>query len=153
MKLSVSTYSLLRWRNELGKSLEDSVDWIGEAGVEGIEFSGLDEKGKADPVRRAGQVRKRAEKRGLKVVSYCIGAELLVSPEKQREAVAFLKQQVDVAAELGAPSMRHDVTRGFGEWNTDLKIPRDSYEAVLKVLVPAAQSPQREGSGLPTSAA
>src|SRR6478672_2542623 len=84
LKLSVSTYSLWRWCRENGKSLDDAVDAIGELRVGGIEFSGLDEKAKANPTRRAGALRKRAEKNGLKVVSYCIGAELLQPASAQR---------------------------------------------------------------------
>lgn len=137
MKLSVSTYSLLKWRTEQSKTLEDTIDFIADTGVPGIEFSGLDDKVAPNPVRRATRLRNRAEKRGLKVVSYCVGAEFLVTPDKQRAAVALLKQQVDVAAALGVPSMRHDVTRGFGDYNKDLKIPHNSYPAVLKTIVPA----------------
>jgi sugar phosphate isomerase/epimerase len=136
MKLSVSTYSLSRWRNENGKSLDDSVDQIAAMGVKGIEFSGLDEKAKKNPVKRAEQLRKRVEKHGLKVPSYCVGAELLVPESEQRKVIERLKGEVDVAAALGAPSMRHDVTRGFGDQNKSLRIAR-TFESALKHIVPA----------------
>jgi len=135
MKLSVSTYSLLQWRTQQNKTFEDTIDWIAESGVEAIEFSGMDEKAKNNPVKRAGQLRKHAEKRGLKVVSYCINAELLVPYQQQRAAIEQLKKQVDVAAEFGVPSMRHDVTRGIGEYSKGLKVK--TYADVLKVIVPA----------------
>jgi sugar phosphate isomerase/epimerase len=136
MKLSVSTYSLSRWRNENGKSLEDSIDQIAAMDVKGIEFSGLDEKAKKNPVKRAEQLRKRVEKHGLKVPSYCVGAELLVPEREQRNVIERLKGEVDVASALGAPSMRHDVTRGFANQNKSLKIAR-TFDAVLKHIVPA----------------
>lgn len=137
MKLAVSTYSLWRWRTERGKTLEQSVDWIADhAGVPGIEFAGPAEPPTADPVKRAARWRKRAEKGGLTVVSYCVGAELLVPERQQREAVKALKVHVDVAAELGVPSMRHDVTRGFGDHSKRLRIPR-TFDAAVKWLVPA----------------
>lgn len=136
MKLSISTYSLSRWRNENGKTLEHTIDWIADTGVPGIEFSGLDEKAKENPVRRAAQLRKRAEKVGLKVVSYCVGAELLVPEAKQKQVVKELKGNVDVAAELGVGSMRHDVTRGFGEYSKGLK-GAQTFEAAVKHVVPA----------------
>ena len=53
MKLSVSTYSLHRWRTEENKTLEDTIDFIASTGVAGIEFSGLDAKAQADPIARA----------------------------------------------------------------------------------------------------
>src|SRR3954468_20499941 len=136
MKLSVSTYSLSRWRNEQNKSLEDTIDWIAQAGVAGIEFSGLDQKAEADPIGRARELRERSEKAGLKVVSYCVGAELLAPRPKQKETVEATKRQVDVATALGVASMRHDVTRGFGDNVKGLRIPK-TFEAVLKHIVPA----------------
>jgi sugar phosphate isomerase/epimerase len=133
MKLSVSTYSLARWRREQNKSLEHTIDWIADAGVSGIEFSGLDEKAKDNPLRRAAVIRRRCEKRGLPIVSYCIGAELLCDAAEQRQRIEKLKQEVDLAAALGAPSMRHDVTRGFrDEWQG-----ARSFAVALKTIVPA----------------
>jgi sugar phosphate isomerase/epimerase len=136
MKLSVSTYSLHRWRKEQNKTLEDTIDFIASTGVPGIEFSGMDEKAKADPIGRATELRARAEQRGLKVVSYCVGAELLVPMEKQKEVVEALKRDVDVAATFGVSSMRHDVTRGFSDNTAGLKISK-TFSAVLKHVVPA----------------
>src|SRR6185437_8407334 len=101
---------LLRWRNENGKSLEDSIDRIAAMDVKGIEFSGLDEKAAKNPVKRAEQLRARSEKRGLKVANYCVGAELLVPQSEQRKVIEQLKGEVDVASALGARTMRHDVT-------------------------------------------
>src|SRR5690349_7159711 len=136
MKLSVSTYSLLRWRNENKKSLEDSIDQIAAMEVKGIEFSGLDEKAAKNPVKRAEQLRARSEKKGLKLASYCVGAELLVPIDEQRKVIERLKGEVYVASALGAPSMRHDVTRGFGEQSKSLRIA-NTFDAVLKHVVPA----------------
>ncbi len=136
MKLSVSTYSLSRWRNENGKSLEDSIDQIAAMDVKGIEFSGLDEKALKNPVKRAEQLRARSEKRGLKVANYCVGAELLVPQSEQRKVIEQLKGEVDVASALGARTMRHDVTRGFGEQSKSLRIAK-TFEEVLKHVVPA----------------
>src|SRR4051794_37304700 len=131
MQLAVSTYSLWRWRRENGKSLEDTIDAIADCDVPAIEFSGLDDAAKENPLKRAAALRRRAERRGLKVVSYCVAAELLRPSDEQRRVVEQLKREVDVAAELGAPSMRHDVTRGFGEHSDVLEIPK-TFAAVLK---------------------
>ncbi len=113
MKLAISSYSLWRWCAEQNKSLEQAIDWIADTGVDAIEFAGLDAKAADNPVRRARAIRKRCEKRGLKIVSYCVAAELIQPPAKLRRQIEALKTEVDVAAELGVPSMRHDVTTGF----------------------------------------
>src|SRR5882757_6825432 len=136
MKLSVSTYSLSKWRQEQNKTLEDTIDWIAQSGVPGIEFSGLDERAKTDPIGRATELRARAEKAGLKVVSYCVNAEFLVPKPKQKAQVETTRHHVDIAAALGVPSMRHDVTRGFGEHSKGVRIPK-TFDAVLKYIVPA----------------
>jgi sugar phosphate isomerase/epimerase len=112
MKLAISTYSLLRWRREERTSVEQTIDWIASTGVRAIEFAKLDDDAVANPLRRARALRKRCEKNGLKVAGYCIYAELLQPPAALKKTVARLKSEVDVAAELGAPTMRHDVTWG-----------------------------------------
>src|SRR5688572_10084583 len=133
MKLAVSTYSLSRWRRENGKTVEDSLDWIAAEGVGAVEFAGLGDEPIDDPIQRAKRLRNRCDKLGLKIASYCVGGEFLVSPDEQRRAIEQTKREVDVAAELGAPSMRHDVTRG----------PQDEAQTplsdVLKQIAPAVR--------------
>lgn len=136
MKLAVSTYSLWRWCSENGKTLEDSVEWIAQHGVQAVEFAGLDDAAKANPIARARTLKQRCDALRLAVPSYCIAAELLVPPDRQREVIAELKSQVDVAAELGVQSMRHDVTRGFGENASGLKIEQ-TFDAAVAHVVPA----------------
>jgi sugar phosphate isomerase/epimerase len=136
MKLAVSTYSLARWRRENNKTLEQSLAWIaGESGVDAVEFAGAIADEGQDIVKRAASLRKRCDKLGLKVVSYCVGAELLVPEAKQREVVKELRKHVDAAVELGAASMRHDVTRGFGEHSKGLRVI-ETFDGALKYIVP-----------------
>src|SRR5438874_568328 len=106
MKLAISTYSLSRWRRENNKSLAATIDAYRDLGAEGIEFAGLDDTDKRDPLKRAGQLRKHCERAKLPIVSYCIGAELLAPRDPQRKVIDEVRRQVDVAAALGAPSMR-----------------------------------------------
>lgn len=136
MKLTISTYSLSRWRREQSKTLEQALDWIaGEAGLKAVEFSGLDGGGPNTPARAA-KIRRRCEKLGLKIVNYCVPGELLRKPAEQRKAIEAIRNEIDVAAELGAPGMRHDVSRGFPEnWSG----PK-TFAAALKVVVPAVRA-------------
>jgi sugar phosphate isomerase/epimerase len=127
MKLSVSTYSLARWRTENNRTLEDTIAWIADAGVEGVEFSGSFSDDPKQARKRAMAMRIRCEKLGLRIPSFCVPAELLVRPSEQRKVVERLKHEVVVAEELGVASMRHDVTRGTGA---------KSFSAVLKTVVP-----------------
>lgn len=133
MELCVSTYSLLRWRTKENKKIEHCIDWLASIGLTAIEFSGLGENFDGDPIRRARALRKRCEKNGMKVASYCVPGELLVDAKQQRKVINQIKQQIDVAAELGAPSMRHDVTRGPKDGQ------RMTLNQVLKEIVPAVR--------------
>jgi sugar phosphate isomerase/epimerase len=135
MKLAVSTYSLSRWRTEQHKTLEQSLDWIAANGVRAVEFTGIGEESD-HLLRRAAALRKRCEKLRLKPIGYCVNAELLVPPARQKQAVAQLKHQVDVAEALGVPSMRHDVTRGFGAHSKGVRTAK-TFDGALKVVVPA----------------
>lgn len=133
MKLAVSSYSLSRWMAEKHKTLEDVVAWIADHKAEGIEFSGLDEAARKDPIGRARQLRDFCAQRGLAICGYCVGAELLVPPAQQQQVVKDIKGHIDVAAALGVKSMRHDVTRG-----PDAKAsPAPTFEQVLAQIVPA----------------
>ena len=137
MKLAVSTYSLARWRKENNKTLEQSLAWIAdEAGVDAVEFAGAIAEDGQDIVKRAAALRKRADKLGLKVASYCVGAELLVPEAQQRKVVEQLKKHVDAAVELGAPSMRHDVTWGFGKHSEGVRV-LETVDGAIKHVVGA----------------
>jgi sugar phosphate isomerase/epimerase len=133
MRLSISSYSLSRWMRENKKTLNQAIDWIADR-VKGIEFSGLDLKEGEDPIRKAKAVRKRSEDKGLTIVGYCSGANLLQPDGKlQRKEIDKTKREVEVAATLGVHNMRHDVMYGFPkEW----KGPK-TLAAVLKQVVPA----------------
>lgn len=136
MKLAVSTYSLWRWCRENGKTLEDSLAFIADTGARGVEFAGLDEAAKDDPLGRARTLKRRCDELKLAVPSYCVSAELLVPRENQRVVINELKVHVDVAAALGVTSMRHDVTRGFGDYSKGLGVA-ETFDAAVAHVVPA----------------
>ena len=145
MHLAVSTYSLARWRSENGRTLEDSLRWIAQdGGVDAVEFAGAIAEQGEDLLKRAAALRKHADKVRLKIVSYCVGAELLTPAAEQRQTVQRLKRDVDAAEILGAPSMRHDVTRGVGA---------TSFAATLKAVVPPIRevADYAAGKGIKTS--
>ncbi len=138
MKLAISTYSLSRWRNENKKTVEDSIDWIAENGGHAVEFSGLGEAPGEDKISRAKHLKAYCEKKGVLIAGYSVGGEFLLNPTKQREAIDATKKEVDVAATLGVKTMRHDVSRGFGEHNKDVKC-LDTFSGALGVIVPAVR--------------
>ena len=135
MQLAVSTYSLSRWRTANRKSLEQSLEQIARLDVKAVEFSGIDATQGDNQIRRAASLRRPCEKLGLRVVGYCIGAELLFPAKKQRAVIDRLKLQADVAAELGTSKLRHDITGGFNAY-PGYRGPK-TFAAALKIVVPA----------------
>ncbi len=114
IQLAISTYSLRRWQQEQSRTLEQVLEQIRALGVAAVEFSGLDEAaGAIGHVPRAEQLRRHCESLGLAVAGYCVGGELLAPPGEQRKTIDRIQRDVDVAAALGARTMRHDVTRGW----------------------------------------
>ncbi len=147
VQLSVSTYSLRTWRAAEHKTFQDTLDWIAAQDIRGVEFAGLDDGPVADPLGRAQELRRHCDKLGLAVASYCTGAELLVDGPEQSKALAHIKEAIDIAHILGAPSMRHDVTRGPN--------PPDSLtlQQVLAAVTPSVRQATQYGraKGIKTS--
>ncbi len=148
MKLSMSIYSLSRWRPDEKPPVEELLQWmVSEGNLKYVEFSGLGRPEAKDPVKRAEQLKKYCDKIGLTPVSYCTGASFLKPAKKQKEAIAEVKRQVDVAAALQVPSMRHDVARGF-----DRDYPRyrgkKTFAEALKIVTPAVREVTEYGESV-----
>ena len=117
MKIAVSSYSYHQYIKEGKMTQLDALKKAAEQGFEGIEFTDLcpeNKKGATldEQLAYARVLRQEAEKLGVKIVAYLVGADLYKGDAVQNaEEVERVKGQVRVAAELGAPLMRHDVCR------------------------------------------
>lgn len=137
MKLAVSSYSLWNWLKATGKPVDAVVDQVAELGAAGVEFAGFDPfRPERGLLRTAERLRRRVERAGIAVAGYCVSAELLTPATQQQTTVATLKEHVSAAEVLGVKSMRHDVTRGWGDWSQGLPGPR-TFAAAVKAVVPA----------------
>lgn len=116
MKLSVTTYSFQQYLKAGKITLPEMVDKAAEMGFEGIEFTAFSaDATQEERLALAGELRERALKRGLAVVSYTVSAKLWQADKAARRAeIERIKREVDVAAALGAPVMRHDLV-----WSLD----------------------------------
>ena len=113
MKASVSSYSfsqLLRSGEHTPLSL---IALAKEMGFEAIEFTDLNPPEGVAEIEYARALRAEAEKQGMAVAAYTVGANLL-STDIENE-IARLKSKVDVAAAMGAPLLRHDAYFAFPE--------------------------------------
>lgn len=114
MKIGVSSYSFSKYMKATGCNYLDICDLAKEMGFDGIEFTDLQsEVSGCDALTAAKQIREHCEKIGLEVAAHTVGANFLQDdPEAEVKRIMAL---VDVAAELGAPVLRHDACWGSAE--------------------------------------
>ncbi|MDD4773628.1 MAG: sugar phosphate isomerase/epimerase [Eubacteriales bacterium] len=113
MKTCVSSYSFGDYINENKLGLWGLIDKVADLGFDGIEFSeGAWSNGLS--IDTAKKIKEHAAKRGLEIVSYCVGADFINgSGGNLKEETTRLHKQIDFAAAMGVKNMRHDVTGGF----------------------------------------
>ena len=112
MKFSVSSYSYAQLVNSGEHTEFDLIALAKRQGFDGIEFAEIHPPAGEDKTAYAQRLRAEAAAQGVAVVAYCIGADLLRDADGE---IRRLKQEVDVAAALGAPVMRHDASGGYAK--------------------------------------
>ena len=112
MKIGVSSYSFSSYMKATDCNYLDICNIAKEIGFDGIEFTDLkpEVSGCTDDVETAKQIRGHCTKIGLGIAAYTIGADFLC--DDPAVETARVRHCVDVAAELGAPVMRHDACWG-----------------------------------------
>ncbi len=115
MRIGVSSYSYSRYLREGKLDIFGVIEKTAELGFDAIEFSGLSQpEGTTDLIAFAGKIKDACVKAGLPIMSYTIGADFINGEGGCEKEIERVKKEVDIAAVLGAPCMRHDATRGFG---------------------------------------
>ena len=127
MKTAVSSYSFGPYQKSLGN--EGIMRKAKEMGFDGIEF--IDSH--VSSVDDAKALCALAEEIGIEICAFCVGADF-INKDIEGE-VSNLKSKIDIAEALGAPVMRHDITRG-SESGAKVGI---SYDALLPQIVPAVR--------------
>ena len=112
MKYSVSSYSYSQLTSSGAYTEKQLIGLAKEMGFDGIEFAEIHPPQETDKLAYAAELRREAEKQEIAIVAYCIGANLLGDTDAEIER---LKREVDVAAALGVPVMRHDATGGYAK--------------------------------------
>ena len=123
MKTSISSYTFQRTNNR-GEDTQLSIIAKAKAmGLDAIEFIDLCPPEGVSEEDYAVQLREEAEKVGIEIAAYTIGADLL--REDFEAESARVCRKVDVAVLLGAPLLRHDAT---------FQNPAEGWDAVLPTL-------------------
>ncbi len=114
MKIGLSTYSLDRVIARGGMTLFEVVDWAAAQGAQGVELVPFvyrfDDPATGDiDVDFIKAVKKRATDAGVTLCNYSVLADLCKQGDAFENEVKRLCHEVDIAAALGVPRMRHDV--------------------------------------------
>lgn len=130
MKLSVSSYSFGAYAQESQLGILGCMEKAAELGLHGFEL--VEGEWMQHPeIRKA--IPEKAAALGLEIPALCVGADFLNGSNNDTKAeIARVQKLVDIAAELGAKRMRHDVTRGFSGRKIGC-----GYDDALKILAPA----------------
>lgn len=129
MKFSVSSYSFQRLLNSGEYTQLDLIGIAKDMGFDGIEYIDLKPTDGMTDGEYAGVLAEAADKAGLEIVNYTIGADFLGENGWEAEAERLFGQ-VDIAVKLGAKGMRHDATGGFK--GADAKYR--SFDSALPIL-------------------
>lgn len=146
MKISVSSYSFQQYIGAKKMTQLEAVAKAHELGFEAIEFIDLEPCEKPtleQQIEYAKQIRAEADKYGMDVNAYTIGATMYHDdPADSKKEIERLKGQLLVAKELGAKVMRHDVCYKLGKTGNsrsfDLMLPTIS--ANIRELTEYAES-------------
>ena len=147
MRIGLSSYSLDR-EIEAGKmDLGAAIDWAAAHGAECMELVPFafrfddPDTGKIDADAIAA-AKRRAKDAGIPLVNYSVLADFCLEGEALEKEIARVCHEVDIAAELGVPRMRHDVCR-FRRPHAENTL-RD-FERWLPVMAEAAQRVTEHG--------
>lgn len=115
MKLGISTYSIDREIAKGHMTLAAAIDWMARQGAECVElvpFAYSFERDNGDIDFDAIHAAKRfAKDAGIALANYSVLADLCQTDDAAFEAeIARVHKHVDIAAELGLPRMRHDIS-------------------------------------------
>ncbi|RKN70154.1 sugar phosphate isomerase/epimerase family protein [Paenibacillus ginsengarvi] len=113
MKLGISSYSLNAAIESGEMDLFEAIRWIAGQGAEHVEIvplSGIRERMKDE--RFVANIRRTAMDAGLELSNYAVGGNFADKDDAAlKKEIDRIKEQVDIARELGVKLMRHDVAK------------------------------------------
>ncbi|MBQ3140721.1 MAG: sugar phosphate isomerase/epimerase [Clostridia bacterium] len=134
MKVAASSYSFSRAVADGRLTQFGTIAKAKEMGLDGIEFSGLEPTEGETRIDYAKRVREECERLGMPMVNFCTGADFLRAESVEAE-IERIKGEVDIAAILGVPSMRHDATFAFKEGTRKWQ----GFDQILPILADACR--------------
>ncbi|MFC5464941.1 sugar phosphate isomerase/epimerase family protein [Lederbergia graminis] len=107
MKIGISSYSLNQALQSGEMDILDVIQWASDNGADHLEIVPI---GFSMDDKLIDYIRDKADKVGIEISHYLVGANFIQNSEVGVEAeVKRVKEQVDIAHKLGVKMMRHDV--------------------------------------------
>lgn len=111
MKLGISSYSFLQAMRQKRMTMLDVPDAAARMGFESVDFAKLTPEG-GEIADNAAKLKTLCRDAGLEIANYAVPGDFLLTPVQ--DEVQRLRADVEVAAALGAKTLRHDsVPWGF----------------------------------------
>ena len=115
MQIGVSSYSFNRLIQAGAMTPLDCPARAKELGFDFIEYAAIPLPEGKSLRDYAAEIRRAADRAEMPILNYAVGADLLTGSDGNlNEEVARVMREVDVSEILGAPTMRHDASAGFG---------------------------------------
>ncbi len=111
MKVGITSYSFQYDLNQGNETQLSIIKRAKDMGCDCIEFTDLTPHDGSSEAEYAKKLRKEAERVGIQISCYSVGADLY--NDDIDEEVERLKKKVDIAEILGAQKLRHDVMFGY----------------------------------------
>lgn len=125
MKIGVSSYSFAQLISKGEMTQADCVEKAKELGFDAIEFIDLCPEEGYSVKEYAKFIRERADKAGIEITAYTVGASLIKETAEETEAeIRSVMDKIDVAELLGAKLVRHDAYFAQNKYRSfDLSLP------------------------------
>lgn len=141
MKTAISSYSFSALMGENRENQLSVIQKAKELGFDAIEFTTLEPHDHSSRREYAERLRAEAERCGIEISCYSVGADMLGG--RIDEVMDSLKEQVDVAALLGAGLMRHDTAFAFPNGTRNYQ----GFQNVLPVFADACRQVTEYAAG------
>ena len=125
MKISVSSYSFSQYIKQGKLTQLGTVQAAYDIGLRAIEFIDIAPPEGVTQAEYAKQIRAEADRLGMTINAYTIGADLYSgSEEDDAKEIKRVCEQLDIAAILGAKVLRHDVCWSLAKGRSfDMMLP------------------------------
>lgn len=136
MKISVSTYSFQQLIDSKKMSQLECIKTARDMGFDAIEIMDIYPHDGSTNLEYAGKIAAECKRLNFPIANYTIEADFINGSNGDLEAeIERLKGQIDIAAVLGAPGVRHDATQGFEQGNEKYR----GFQDALPVLIEGCQ--------------